>query len=170
MMRIIKTEKRKITQMLKNEQERNFIMNIFKKLIAGVMACCVVAAVSISASATSYFPSTIVSSGGSGGKISTYNYVFRETTQPPSSGVSIYSSGVRGNIPGGLQITNWQGSGHLYTTTSTTPISGTANNASEFEMKSKGQGSAYNYTVFSLTLKTNSTTFGTTSYERNGAF
>ncbi len=149
--------------------------NSFKKTIASLVAAAVMATTMgcIGASAAVYQQDTDTTTGGSGGKIEVTAWVFKTTTRPPTGGVTIYSSGIKGIIKNNdedLLFTDWRAYGNLYRPTTTTPIDQSFASQPSVTASKGGTGYTYDYTTYALRLRTTSSAFGSSYYEANGTF
>lgn len=148
-------------------------MRKFKKIISLFLAAATASMCMLgtTVNASPYNEAENMSSGGPYGNITVYTCVFKESYTPPSSGITIFTYGVRGIITNADNIyTNWTGGGTLFTSTSSDNISGSATLASSCSVSKSVQGTATNYVSYSLYLNTSASAFGTTSYNANGGF
>ena len=117
--------------------------------------------------ATMYDDRNVGSSGGTGGSMNTYNYVFK--TMVSYSGKTIYTYGVHGNITNGSSMyTNWEGWGFISKGAIETEIpSSTVYSQNSHNVSLTTETSHNNFNMY---MYSSSTAYGYTHYHSYGSF
>lgn len=145
--------------------------HLFKGLVASAMATVMCVSTSLSASAITYHGNTqsCKTSGGTNGYITINARVYTDYYQP-YGGVNVYYYGVRAWIAGNTSVTtNFEITGVVTNDGSSTNISTqvTGNEARAYAV-STSSPKAYDYC--SSTIYTNSSAFGSCTFECNHSF